>query len=161
MTHYNQDAGKAYTGEMDYNEHGEKYYHYYKRSGILNSDTAYILNKVFAHTRFNSTKKTSEVAGIHFYLNDKKQLVYKKSIYYSVHYIFGKGMILDKSKWTGYAILEEGMVKTENLYNYNWNLAHQLIDYSFTDSTLVMKKMYRLDSPSNSLSDTLVFRRIK
>ena len=160
MKNYSKDARSINSNGLKESDFGKKYYHFYDRSSLLNADTSLFLNEVFVNRRTNTSLKREEIAGICFFMNNEGKLVFIKSGYYA-----GLDELMsymsNKEKWSGYAILENGLVKTEYLYNYNYKLTHQIIEYKYGQSVLTRIRMYREGGEGSVLEDKLVYELLK
>lgn len=160
MMRYNKDVKKAIKNEKSFSEIDKKYYKFYDKSYVDDTISFSFLNKVFLNERINSLTNKQEFACITFFLNSEKRLVFKKSKYFET--MADVISYLDnKSTWSGYAVKEGNLIKTEYLYNYNWSLTHQITLYTYSDTTLTRIEMFRYGYVGDSNRDKIEYTLMK
>ncbi len=155
---YGRDLKKCHAGLLSESELGKKYYNLYEP--CMNkqhiSDTSNLLDTIYYNRRYNQFTKSEEVAGIIFFLLNKKQLVFKLSDYMA-NKDYVDTFLQNKSRWTGYAVINNNMIKTEILYNYSWELTHQYSIYRLSDGKIERVTQYRNDNEGRIDGISVIF----
>lgn len=155
---------KVTQGKLSIDEFDKKYLIFYSGSSridvdllpIIDVDLLPIINKKFYAERTNPLTNQKERQFIRFFVNRFGRLAYNRTSFSNAQ----NELIYfnDTSTWNGLATTNLPFIRTEEIYNYYGELAHQIIEYSYTNNSLLRTKMYRYDKENQVTFDSLVYK---